>query len=145
VNARIAGIVYSSLTLLAVVAAATAKGYVDTLGEYSFLVAVSAVGLFVAHFWSHVLGLRLTGDLDREAVSHEAVDSSTVLVPAVVLLIAAAVTYLITGSLEVSVTVAMAVLTAGLFAFTWLGTRALLWSLGTAAVGVVMIVFKVVV
>ena len=37
--------------------------------------------------------------------------------------------------MEISVTVAMAGLTVALFAYTWLGT-ALLWSLGTAAVGI---------
>ena len=143
-NARIAGIVYGALTLLAVVTAATAKGYVDTLGEFSFLVVVSAVGLFIAHFWSQLLSARLTTGVDRDAVVHEAVDSSTMFVPAVVLLLAAGTTYLITASMELSVTVAMAVLTVALFAYTWLGTKALLWSLGTAAVGILMIVFKVV-
>ena len=143
-NARIAGIVYGALTLLAVVTAATAKGYVDTLGEFSFLVVVSAVGLFIAHFWSQLRSARLTTGVDRDAVVHEAVDSSTMFVPAVVLLLAAWTTYLITASMELSVTVAMAVLTVALFAYTWLGTKALLWSLGTAAVGILMIVFKVV-
>ena len=143
-NARIAGIVYGALTLLAVVTAATAKGYVETLGEFSFLVAVSAVGLFIAHFWSQLLSARLTAGVDRDAVVHEAVDSSTMFVPAVVLLVIAWITYLITASMEMSVTVAMAVLTVALFAYTWLGTKALLWSLGTAAVGILMIVFKVV-
>jgi hypothetical protein len=145
VNARIAGIVYGALTLLAVVTAATAKGYVDTVGEFSFVVLVSAVGLFIAHFWSQLLSARLTTGVDRDAVVHEAVDSSTMFVPAVVLLVAAWVTYLITASMEISVTVAMAALTGALFAYTWLGTKALLWSLGTAAVGILMIVFKVVV
>ena len=143
-NERIAGIVYGALTLLAVVTAATAKGYVATLAEFCFLVAVSAVGLFIAHFWSQLLSARLTRGGDRDAVVHEAVDSSTMFVPAVVLLIVALVTYLITGSMEISVTVAMAGLTVALFAYTCLGTRALLWSLGTAAVGILMIVFKVV-
>lgn len=144
-NARIAGIVYGALTLLAVVTAATAKGYVSTLGEFCFLVVVSSVGLFIAHFWSQLLSTRLTGGIDRDAIVHEAIDSSTVFVPAVVLLIVASVTHVITGSIEGSVTASMTGLTVGLFAFTWLGTKALLWSLGTAAVGILMIVFKVVV
>ena len=76
---------------------------------------------------------------------HEAVDSSTMFVPAVLLLLVALLAYVFTASMEISVTAAMIVLTLALFAYTWLGTKALLWSLGTAAVGVVMIVFKVVV
>ena len=71
-NARIAGTVYGALTLLSVVTAATAKGYVATLGEYSFLVAVSAIGVFIAYFWSHLRSLRLTAGVDRGAVAHEA-------------------------------------------------------------------------
>lgn len=144
-NARIAGIVYGTLTLLAVVTAATAKGYVETLGQFCFLVVVSAVGLFVAHFWSHLLSAKLTGGVHDASVRHELVNSSTMLVPAVLLVAVALVAYLITGRLELSVTAAMVGLTVALFAYTWLGTKALLWSLGTAAVAVVMIAFKVVV
>jgi len=136
VNARIAGTVYGALTLLSVVTAATAKGYVETVGEYSFLVAVCAVGLFIAHFWSHLVSLRLTAGVDRGAVAHEAGDSSTVFVPAVLLLLVALVAHLIPGSMEISVTMAVAGLAIALFA--------LLWSFGTAAVGLLIIV-KVVV
>lgn len=144
-NARISGIVYAALTLLAVTAAATAKGYVDSLAEFAFVVAVSAVGLFIAHFWSQTLARRLTGGVSRAWLQHELVASSVMLVPAVVLLLIAAIVWLISGAAELSVTVAMSGLTVVLFAYTWLGTRALLWSLGTAAVAILMIVFKVVV
>jgi len=145
VTSRLAGVVSGTLTLLAVVAATTAKGYLSTLGEFCFVVAVSAVAMFLAHFWSHLLAARLTKGVDRLTIRHEAVNSSARLVPAVVLLVVAVLGYVIAGSLEVAVTVAMAVLTVALFAYTWLGTRALMWSLGTAAVGTVMTVFKVVV
>jgi hypothetical protein len=46
--------------------------------------------------------------------------------------------------LEVAVTAAMIALTVLLFAYTWVGTRALLWSLGTATVATLMTLFKVV-
>lgn len=144
-NARISGIVYAALTLLAVTAAATAKGYVDSLGEFSFLVAVSAVGLVIAHFWSQTLARRLTDGVTRAWLKHEAVASSVMLVPAVVLLLVAVGAWLISGSLEMSVTASMAGLTVVLFAYTWVGTRALLWSLATAGVALLMIAFKVVV
>ena len=57
--------------------------------------------------------------------------------PALLLLLVALVAHLITGSMEISVTVAVAGLAIALFT--------LLWSLGTAAVGLLIIVVKVVV
>lgn len=144
-NARVADIVYASLTLLAVTAAGTAKGYLDTLGEFAFVVAVSAVGLFVAHVWSHVLAKRLNGTINREWVTTELAAGSAMLVPAVILIASAAVVYLVEGTMELTATISMSVLTVLLFAYTWLGTRALLWSLGTAGVGLLMILFKVIV
>ncbi len=143
-NARIANIVYASLTLLAVVAAATAKGYVSTLGEFTFVVLVSGVGLFIAHFWSHLLAQRLSRTVTKDLARHEGAISATVLVPAVILIAAAAVGQLVSGTIDWAVTIAMLALTVLLFAYTWLGTRALLWSLGTAAVAGLMTVFKVV-
>ena len=142
---RLAGVVSGTLTLLAVVAATTAKGYLSTIGEFCFVVAVSAVAMFVAHFWSHLLAIRLTKGVDRRAILHEAVSSSARLVPAVVLLVVAPLADLVVGSMEVAVTAAMVALTVALFAYTWVGTRAFMWSLGTAAVGLLMTVFKVVV
>lgn len=143
-NARVSGIVYASLTLLAVTAAATAKGYVESLGGFTFVVAVSAVGLFIAHFWSQLLAARLTRKVNRDLLVHEVVDSSTMLVPAVVLITIAGLASLFSGAMEVAVTAAMIGLTVLLFAYTWLGTRAVMWSLGTAAVGALMIAFKVI-
>jgi hypothetical protein len=72
------------------------------------------------------------------------------LLPAVLLVLVGALTDLVTGSLEVAVTVAMGVLSALLVVLTWAGCRprvpgaaALLWALGTGAVGAALTVFKV--
>ena len=46
-TARISLVVYSSLTLLATAAAANAKGYLDSLGELTFVLLVAAAGLVV--------------------------------------------------------------------------------------------------
>lgn len=149
---RISAIVYASLTVLAVAAAASAKGYVDSLSEFSFVVLVTAAGLVVAHFWSTTLSVRLTapGRLTRDWLAREAIGSSVMMVPAVLMVAVAGVAWLITGTLETTVTAAMLGLVVALFAFTWVGSharvgrgRAALWALGTAAVGVVMTVFKV--
>lgn len=144
-NTRISTTISASLTLLAVVAAATAKGYVSTLGELSFVVAVTAVGLVVARFWSQTLARRIVGRVDRGTLTQELSTASMALLPSIVLLAVAAVAWLITGSIDVAVTAAMIGLTLALFAYTWVGTHAVLWSLGTAVVATLMTLFKVVV
>ena len=143
-NTRISAVISASLTLLAVAVAATAKGYVDSLSAFTFVVCVTAVGVVIARFWAHLLTRRMVGSVDRAALTTEAVNASVGLVPAAVLVIAAAVGWLASGSLEVAVTAAMIALTVLLFAYTWVGTRALLWSLGTAMVATLMTLFKVV-
>jgi hypothetical protein len=144
VNARIAAIVYAALTILAVTAAATAKGYVDSVADFTFVVAVSSLGLFIAHFWSQCLARRVTGGITKKWLRHEAIDSLAMVIPGAVLIVIADLLWLVTDAEDMAVTAAMSLLTLLLFAYTWLGTRALLWSLGTAAVGGLMIVFKVI-
>lgn len=143
-NTRISATISASLTLLAVAVAATAKGYVDSLAAFSFVVGVAATGFVIARFWAHLLARRIVGSVDRAALTTEAVNASVGFVPAAVLVIGAAVGWLVSGSLEMAVTAAMIALTVLLFAYTWVGTHALLWSLGTAAVAALMTVFKVV-
>ncbi|MEZ5186419.1 MAG: hypothetical protein R2720_11790 [Candidatus Nanopelagicales bacterium] len=151
---RISTLVYAALSLLAIAAAATAKGYADTLAEFVFVVLVSAAGLVVAHLWSAVLARRLIdpASLTRARLSHEAVTSSTMALPGVLMAVVAWLSHLVSGRIETSVTVAMGVLVVVLFAYTWAGTTrgasrlsGLLWALGTAGVGALMIVFKVLV
>jgi len=144
VNTRISAVISASLTLLAVAVAATAKGYVDSLSAFTFVVCVAAVGVVIARFWAHLLTRRMVGSVDRAALTTEALNASVGLVPATVLVIAAALGWLVSGSLEVAVTAAMIALTVLLFVYTWVGTRALLWSLGTAVVATLMTLFKVV-
>ena len=143
-NTRISAVISASLTLLAVAVAATAKGYVDSLSAFTFVVCVAAVGVVIARFWAHLLTRRMVGSVDRAALTTEALNASVGLVPAAVLVIGAAVGWLASGSLEIAVTAAMIALTVLLFAYTWVGTRALLWSLGTATVATLMTLFKVV-
>ena len=143
-NTRISAVISASLTLLAVAVAATAKGYVDSLSAFTFVVCVAAVGVVIARFWAHLLTRRMVGSVDRAALATEALNASVGLVPAAVLVIGAAVGWLASGSLEIAVTAAMIALTVLLFAYTWVGTRALLWSLGTATVATLMTLFKVV-
>lgn len=143
-NTRIAVIVYAALTTLAVTAAATTKGYVGSVSDFTFVVAVSSLGLFIAHFWSQCLARRVTGGVTKEWVRHEAIDSVAMVIPGAVLIVIADLLWLVTDAEEMAVTTAMACLTLLLFVYTWLGTRALLWSLGTAGVGIVMILFKVI-
>ncbi len=143
-NTRISAVISASLTLLAVAVAATAKGYVDSLSAFTFVVCVAAVGVVIARFWAHLLTRRMVGSVDRAALTTEALNASVGLVPATVLVIAAALGWLVSGSLEVAVTAAMIALTVLLFVYTWVGTRALLWSLGTAVVATLMTLFKVV-
>lgn len=145
---RISTIVYATLTLLAVAVAATAKGYADTLGEFFFVVMVSSLGLFVAHFWSAVLGRRLGGsEVDRAWLRHEFADSSAMVLPGVLMAVLAAVLSPVMD-FEWALTVAMGAVVALLFAYTWLGARRVggssLWAVGTAGIGVLMVIFKVV-
>lgn len=148
-NQRISTIVYAALTVLAVAVAATAKGYAATLGEFAFIVMVTSVGLFVAHFWSAALGKRLTGQdaLNRDWLVHEAQLSASMLLPGSAMALLAALGSLVLR-IEWAVTVSMGVLVALLFAYTWVGARRVggswLWPVGTAGIGVLMVVFKVV-
>lgn len=151
---RISGLVYAALTLLAVAVAATAKGYIDSMAEFAFVVLVSAIGLTLAHLWSQVLAHRLAGShtLDTDWLRGEAASSAVMLVPAAVMIGIAWVAS-VAAELETAITLGMIGLLALMVAYTWLGVSqrtdasrfsGALWALGTAAVGAVMIVFKVV-
>ena len=95
--------------------------------------------MFVAHFWSRLLAIRLTKGVDRRAILHEVVSSSVMFVPAVVLLVVAPLAYLVAGSMEVAVTAAMVGPHRGpVRLHLVVGTRAFMGSLGTAAVGLLM-------
>lgn len=153
VASRISTSVYASLTLLAVSVAATAKGYVGSSGEFAFLVLVSAFGLAVAHYWSNVLAKRLASSdpIDRHWLREEASSSSLMLIPGVIMVLLELVASLVVDD-ESSITIGMLGLLVMLFIYTWMVVRrrrqstlsALYWALGTAAVGVLMMVFKVV-
>ncbi len=152
---RISLVVYASLTLLAATAAASAKGYLDSMGELVFVVLVTAVGLVLAHFWASALAFRMSERTapGREWLRHEAVHSSTMILPGLLLAGAAWLGSFLVADFEVLVTIAMSVLLVALFAYTWVGTSRidggrwsdLLWAAGTAAVGLAMIIFKVLV
>lgn len=150
-TARISLVVYSSLTLLATAAAANAKGYLDSLGELTFVLLVAAAGLVVAHFWAAVLAKRLQ---DMQAPSGgwlraEAIHSSSMFLPGLLLVGAAWAASLLVDDFEAAVTLGMCTLVVALFAYTWVGGGSenrrdeLLWALGTAAVGGLVVVFKV--
>lgn len=151
---RISGLVYASLTLLAVAVASTAKGYIDSMGEFSFVVLVSAIGLTVAHLWSEVLAHRLAGSqaMDAEWLRREAAGSAVMMVPAVAMLVLAW-GFSLFMELEAAITLGMVGLLVLMFVYTWLGVSqrtdasrfsGVLWALGTTAVGALMVIFKVV-
>lgn len=151
-TSRIATIVYATLTLLAVSVAATAKGYVDSLGEFAFLVLISAVGLALAHFWSHALAHRLASPtgVSREMLREELYSSSLMLLPGVIMVVLSLVASLFTDP-ESAITIGMVGLLVLLFIYTWVGASqrqvgrmsSFYWGLGTAAVGALMVIFKV--
>jgi hypothetical protein len=151
---RVSSVVYAALSLLGVAAASAAKGYLDTTGEFAFVVLVSAAALVVAHFWSTVMAHRMVTDaaLSRQWWWHEVAVSSVMFVPGLLMAGLAWLAFFLTEDFETSVTSAMLGLLIGLFGFTWVaglnepGSRwaPLWWALGTTVVGGLMIVFKLV-
>ena len=152
---RMSLVVYAALTLLATTAAANAKGYLQSMGQLVFVVLVTAVGLVLAHFWSSTLAFRTSRSAapGRDWLRAEAAHSSSMLFPGLLLAGVAWLGSFLVEDLELLVTISMSVLLVAIFAFTWAGTSRseggrwsdLLWALGTAGVGLVMIVFKVLV
>ena len=121
-TARISLVVYSSLTLLATAAAANAKGYLDSLGELTFVLLVAAAGLVVAHFWAAVLAKRLQ---DMQAPSGGWLRGSDPqfvdVLPGLLLVGAAWAASLLVDDFEAAVTLGMCTLVVALFAYTWVG------------------------
>lgn len=152
---RASSLVYASLTLLGVAAASAAQGYLDTTSEFAFIVLVSAAGLVVAHFWSAALAHRTvtSESLGRDWWRQEFLASSVMALPGLLMAGLAWLAFFVTEDQQNSVTLAMVGLLTVLFGFTWIaglneqGSRwtALWWALGTAVVGGLMIVFKLVV
>jgi hypothetical protein len=146
-------LIYSAITLLGVMAAATAKDYVDDSWDLSVLVVGSAAALAVAHAWAGVLAhvmVRHEG-LGRSLIIAEVKFSGLAFLPAALVVADLLVMSLVVDSFDLEVTLAMLTLVALLFLAGYIsasrmslsGWICLKWGLASAVVGLLVVLVKV--
>lgn len=145
-------VIYSSLTIFAVVAASTWKGTVGQAGELILLIVASALSVAVAHGWAGLIEHRAQhsqGSLSlsvREVAGHVL----ALLVPAALACAAILMSTFIDDTFEAAVRAALLLLTAcfsiasGSLArsggMSW--SRSLAWAVASMLVGVVLVLLK---
>lgn len=118
---------YASITLLAVLGAATGKGYVETAVELGIVAFGTSLGLCIAHFWASFRAEVLTRQEDpfTRLIRHELLISALAFVPAILVAIVMALGSAFDQSFAVASTLALLSLVALLFVAAAGGARAL--------------------
>ncbi|MGV1036334.1 MAG: hypothetical protein ACOYD0_04825 [Candidatus Nanopelagicales bacterium] len=145
-------VIYSSLTVFAVVAASTWKGTVKESGELILLIVASALAVAVAHGWAGLIEHRAGHSQSRLSISVREVSGHilALLIPAALACAAILMSTLFDGSFEAAVRAALLLLTAcfsiasGSLArrggMSW--PRSVGWAAGGMLVGVVLVLLK---
>lgn len=146
-------IIYSAITLLGVMAAATAKDYVDNAWDLSVLVIGSAAALAVAHAWAGVLAQLMVRHehLDRRLITAEVKFSALALVPAALVVLDLLILSALIDSFDLEVTLAMLTLVALLFLAGYISASrmslsvwtCLKWGTASGVVGLLVVLVKV--
>lgn len=147
-------ILYSAITILGVMAAATVKGYLDNSWDLSLLIVGSAMALAVAHAWATVLAEVMVGGHhpNRDLIWEEGKLALLALLPAGVVVAVLFLMDLTAASFEVDVTVSMLAAVVILSLVGYLGSdrrglgrwTSLKWGSASALVGLVSVLVKVV-
>ena len=145
-------VIYSTITLLSVVVATTAKLYVDSYYELVIVAFGTCVGLVIAHAWAGMISRVLVHkeQLGSGILFEEVRSASWSFIPGVLLAVLLPVEAIFGVSFELAATWAILALTVLLFVsgyFAALGIRhskaaAWAWGGGSAAVGVLAVILK---
>ena len=145
-------VIYSSLTVFAVVAASTWKGAVKESGELILLTVASALSVAVAHGWAGLIEHRAEHSQSRLSLSVREVSrhAFALLFPAALACAAILLSTLLDGSFEAAVQASLLLLTAcfsiasGSLArrggMSW--PRSVGWAVAGMLVGVVLVLLK---
>lgn len=152
--ARATIVIYSVITLMGVMAAASAKAYVDNSWELAILVLSSALALSLAHAWAGVLAQMLEHGrtLGKALILAELKFSALALGPAILSAICLLIFSLLMDDFEREVTFVLLVQVAVLF---WAGESSarrkrlggwtsFRWGMASAVVGLLIVTLKVV-
>lgn len=146
-------LLYSSITILGVMAAAEINGDSENTWDLSLLVIGSAMALAVAHAWAKVLAEMMFGGHrpDRQLIWKEGRSGMLALVPALVVVVVLFLMDLTEASYETGVTVSMLAAVVVLFLTGYVGSfhrrlgvwTSLKWGSASAAVGLLAVFVKV--
>ena len=151
---RVTVAIYAALTLLGVIAAASWKETADDEIEMAAIIGGTSLAISLAHLWAAIMAEQLVhGHLpDRDTWRKEATVAGGFLGIAAIAVVSLAVTSAAGISFDWVVNLTMAVLiglllAAGITGARWSGAdwgRALLWGLLDAAMGLVLLILKIV-
>ncbi len=147
--------IYTSITLLGVIAAASWKGLFADDMELLVIIAGTTVTLAIAHLWATVAAHRLTHrrPLTPDERRHELRNAVAVLIVGTLAIVVLAISWRLGAELETSIRLTLGMMIAVLFVVGVVGARrsggswlhAIGWGMADASIGIIVLILKILV